>query len=107
MSETGAIKKLMQVIESRKEADAKSSYVASLFQGGLDKILGKIREEALEVCDAAVESDKHHLVHEICDLMFHTLVLAAHKDVSLEEIEAEFGKRFGMSGHEEKASRHK
>ncbi len=107
MSETGPIRKLMQTIESRKGADAKSSYVASLFEGGLDRILAKIREESLEVCEAAAEPEKGHLVHEICDLMFHTLVLAAHRDVSLDEIEAEFGRRFGVSGHEEKASRTK
>ena len=47
------------------------------------------------------------IIHEIADLWFHTLVLLRHKNISVEEIESELARRFGISGHEEKASRNK
>jgi phosphoribosyl-ATP pyrophosphohydrolase len=100
-------KNLFDVIENRKMRDPSESYVASLMHKGTDKINSKIMEEADETCRAAVEDDKNHLTYEICDLLFHTFVLAGYKNITLEEIEAELERRFGTSGHTEKASRGK
>ncbi len=96
---------LFDVIKERKKASPESSYVAKLMHRGTEKINGKIIEEADEVCEAALEDDKQHLVYEICDLLFHTFVLASHKGIALEDIKAEFERRFGTSGLVEKAGR--
>jgi phosphoribosyl-ATP pyrophosphohydrolase len=96
---------LFNVIEDRKRRDPSESYVSSLMIKGTAKINEKISEEAHEVCQAALEEDKNHLIYEICDLLFHTFVLAGYKNISLEEIENELSRRFGTSGHKEKESR--
>ncbi|PKL17532.1 MAG: phosphoribosyl-ATP diphosphatase [Spirochaetae bacterium HGW-Spirochaetae-5] len=100
-------KRLFEVIGERKKASPESSYVAKLMHRGTEKINSKITEEAGEVCEAALEDDKEHLVYEICDLLFHTFVLASHKDIVIDDIKAEFERRFGTSGLAEKAGRDK
>jgi phosphoribosyl-ATP pyrophosphohydrolase len=104
---TDIFSRLVDVIESRKQSSPEESYVAKLMHKGTEKINSKITEEAAEVCEAALEEDKDHLVYEICDLFFHTLVMASHKDIKLEDIEKELDKRFGTSGLVEKAGRTK
>ena len=96
---------LFNVIEERKGKSPDKSYVASLMAGGSEKINSKIMEEAAEVCEAALENDREHLVYEICDLIFHTFVQAGHHNIELNAIEDELERRFGTSGHEEKAGR--
>ena len=96
---------LFQVIEDRKLKNPADSYVSSLMHKGSGKINEKIREETEEVCIAALEEDKDHLVYEICDLLFHTFVLAGFKNITLSDIEKELSRRYGTSGHAEKASR--
>jgi phosphoribosyl-ATP pyrophosphohydrolase len=98
-------KRLFEVIDERKKSSPESSYVAKLMNRGTEKINSKIIEEAGEVCDAAMENDREHLVYEICDLLFHTFVLASHKDIVIDDIKAEFERRFGTSGLVEKAGR--
>lgn len=105
MSSSNIIENLFSIIENRKSAPAEKSYVASLLQKGLDAILSKVTEESDEVCAAARENDKNHLTHEICDLLFHTFVLAGYSNISYDEIEMELQRRFGTSGHTEKAQR--
>ncbi|MFP4143661.1 MAG: phosphoribosyl-ATP diphosphatase [Phycisphaeraceae bacterium] len=105
MTQNGIFDRLEQVLRQRRDAEPGSSYVASLYAKGTQKINAKILEEAREVAEAAAEGDRDHLCHELCDLLFHALVQACHHDVSLEEIEAELQRRFGTSGHEEKANR--
>ena len=98
-------KTVFAVIESRKQASGTTSYVASLFEAGQEKILDKIREESRELCDAAHESDVSAVIHEFCDLFFHAQILLAEKNITWEQIEAEMARRFGTSGHDEKKSR--
>lgn len=98
---------LFDVIDDRKKKDPSESYVSKLMAKGTEKINSKITEEASEVCEAALEDDKEHLIYEICDLLFHTFVMAGYKDISLEEIERELQRRFGVSGLVEKAGRNK
>ncbi|MEY4261615.1 MAG: hypothetical protein RLZZ625_451, partial [Pseudomonadota bacterium] len=69
------------------------------------QILKKINEEAFETIIAARQGDNKELVHEVADLWFHTLVLLAHKNLSVEDILNELSRREGMSGIEEKQSR--
>lgn len=97
--------RLFEVLNERKNSSPESSYTAKLMSKGAEKINSKITEEAAEVCEAALEDDREHLVYEICDLLFHTFVQAVHRGVSLDDIRNELHRRFGTSGLEEKAGR--
>jgi len=92
-------------------AGADSSYVASLFEKGLNKILEKVGEEATETIIAAKDAApggsqaRQALVHEVADLWFHTMVMLSHLDLSQSQVLEELQKRFNISGLDEKASR--
>jgi len=99
------IDKLAEVLKARKSADPGSSYVASLYDKGLDDILKKIGEEATETVVAAKDGDEAKIVHETADLWFHTLVMLVHQGIEPRDVLAELDRRFGISGIEEKANR--
>ena len=99
------LEKLAEVLEERKGADPDSSYVARLYDKGLDTILKKIGEEATETVIAAKEGDRDAIVYETADLWFHSLVLLAHVGLSPQQVLSELERRFGLSGLEEKARR--
>ena len=99
------LKDLAVVIEARKDAPADESYVASLYAGGVDAILKKVGEEAVEVVIAGKGDDRDALVREVADLWFHCLVLLAARGSHPEAVTGELARRFGISGHEEKARR--
>ncbi|AFI83159.1 phosphoribosyl-ATP diphosphatase [Methylophaga nitratireducenticrescens] len=105
MSDT--LLRLMAVLNDRKYADADSSYVASLYAAGTDKILKKLGEEATETVIAGKAGDKQQIIYETADLWFHSMVLLAHNDIDVEAVLHELDRRFGLSGLEEKASRSK
>ena len=107
MPEKDVLTHLAEVLEQRKNADADSSYVASLYHKGLDAILKKIGEEATETVIAAKAGDQDQIVYETADLWFHTLVLLAHQGLGPQQVLAELERRFGTSGHDEKAARGK
>ncbi len=96
---------LAGVLEARKQADPERSYVASLYAGGIDKILKKVGEEATEVVMAGKDGDPQAIVAETADLWFHTLVLLCHQGLSPQAVLDELASRFGLSGLEEKANR--
>ena len=103
---------LTQVLEQRKQAAADSSYVASLYAKGLNRILEKVGEEATEVIlaardvqDSPSDDKRQALVGEVADLWFHSLVMLAHLELDARAVTDELGRRFGISGLEEKASR--
>jgi len=99
---------LMAVIENRKMDMPAGSYSASLFAGGIDKISGKVIEEAKELVEAGAESAKDankHIAHEAADLLYHMFVLLAHCSIPLKQVEGELWRRFGASGLDEKAAR--
>ena len=100
------------VIESRKPehgGDPASSYVAKLFSKGDDAILKKIGEEATETVmaakDARVSGDASKVLYETADLWFHSMVLLAQFGLTPQQVIDELGRREGVSGIEEKASR--
>ena len=107
MSDT--LSELFKVITSRRLGDPAQSYVASLHQAGLDKILEKVGEESIELILAAKnqrpDDADDRLISEMADLWFHTLVLLAHNDLTPEAVLAELQRRQGTSGIEEKKSR--
>ena len=96
---------LQDVLESRKGADPSSSYVAKLYNSGLDSILKKIGEEATEVVMAAKDQEPAHITNEVADLLFHLMVLLSHQGLSIEDVNAVLASRFGLSGIDEKAAR--
>ncbi|WP_035057989.1 phosphoribosyl-ATP diphosphatase [Andreprevotia chitinilytica] len=99
------LERLSETLASRRGADPSTSYVAKLLHKGTDAILKKVGEEAVEVVMAAKDGDKLHVVREVADLWFHTLVLLAHEGLSAEDVLAELARREGISGIDEKASR--
>lgn len=105
MTQQTILHRLAETIETRKQADAGSSYVAKLLHGGQDKILKKIAEESAETIMASKDGDAGHVVRETADLWFHCLVLLAHHGVSPEDVLQELERREGVSGIAEKASR--
>ena len=99
------LERLSITLAERRAADPTSSYVAKLFHKGQEAILKKVGEEAVETIMAAKDGDKLHLVREVADLWFHTLVLLANEGLSAEDVLAELARREGISGIDEKAAR--
>ena len=106
MIDTSILTRLAQTIESRKGADPSSSYVAQLLVNGNDAILKKLAEEAAEALLAAKDGDKLHIVRETADLWFHSLVMLSFHGLGPDDVLAELRRREGISGIDEKASRH-
>ena len=106
---TDILQQLESVLEQRRNADPEQSYVASLHEAGLNKILEKLGEECVETILAAKDSeggaDKGQLIHETADLWFHCMVMLSHLGADSQQVLAELERRFDLSGLEEKASR--
>ncbi len=83
------------VIRDRKSNPVEGSYVCSLLnhRKGINKILEKVGEEAIETILAVKEKEKDQIVYESSDLIFHMLVMFAALDISLEDIAQEMRKR--------------
>ncbi len=105
MNATDTLDRLAETIASRRGADPASSYVAKLFHKGQESILKKVGEEAVETIMAAKDGDKTHLVYEVADLWFHTMVLLANEGLSHKDVLNELARREGVSGIAEKAAR--
>lgn len=99
---------LGQIVQQRKNADPSSSYVASLYHKGLNKILEKVGEEAFETVLAAKDAspaDTQDLIYETADLWFHVIVMLGQFNVPPQAVLDELARRFDLSGLVEKASR--
>ncbi|MCE2949500.1 MAG: phosphoribosyl-ATP diphosphatase [bacterium] len=99
------LERLADTLESRRQADPGSSYVASLFHKGEDAILKKLAEESAETLMASKDGDKLHIVKEMADLWFHGMVLLAFHGLRPGDVLDELARREGVSGHDEKRSR--
>ncbi len=93
------INDLFEVIKQRKDAKESGSYTAYLFEQGEDKILKKIGEETSEAIIAAKNDNNDELVNELCDLLYHSLVLVAYKGIELESVEQELRRRAEKLGN--------
>lgn len=105
MIQTDLLTTLADTLEARREASPQSSYVASLFHKGEDAILKKVAEEVAETLMASKDGDKLHIVREVADLWFHSMVLLAFHGLRPEDVLMELKRREGISGIDEKASR--
>jgi phosphoribosyl-ATP pyrophosphohydrolase len=109
MSECGIVlERLMTTLQDRVRERPEGSYTTRLVAGGVEAIGAKIREEAAEVVEAAAESGegaREHFVHEVGDLLYHTMVMMAYRGVDWQAIAEELQRREGTSGLEEKRRR--
>ncbi len=105
MIDTKILQRLGETLAARKGADPASSYVAGLMAKGEDAILRKVAEESAETLLASKEGDKLHVVREVADLWFHSMVLLAWHGLAPGDVLAELQRREGVSGVAEKASR--
>lgn len=87
------LEELYSIIEERKKTLPRGSYTASLLQQGLDRIIQKIGEEAVEVIIAAKDKRKNRTIQEVADLFFMVTVLLVSKNITLQEIYKELLKR--------------
>lgn len=90
----------LQVFESvyntildRKEHPKEGSYTNYLFDKGIDKILKKIGEEATEIVIAAKNPNPEEIKYEICDFLYHAMVLMVERNVTWEDITKELAER--------------
>lgn len=88
-----------ETILARKEAQEEGSYTCYLFEKGLDKILKKVGEESTEMVIAAKNGVKDETVGEICDLIYHTLVMMANEGITPDDVDAELAKRAEKAGN--------
>ncbi|MBX2835164.1 MAG: phosphoribosyl-ATP diphosphatase [Micavibrio sp.] len=109
------LSKLYEILQQRKNENPEDSYVASLYKKGAKKINAKITEEADEFAvevlaleqtpsNAEVRTD---FTNECADLLFHMMVALSYHDVEPQKVFEVLEKRFGTSGHDEKAARSK
>lgn len=108
--DTAALSQLGALIEERKAGRGATnsegrSYVRTLMDRGVPKLVAKIEEEAGELCEALADDDDAHVAEEAADLLFHVLVALAHRDQGLADVTAVLRRRLGVSGVDEKASR--
>ena len=81
------VKGLYEVAKQRKETKQEGSYTCYLFEQGLDKILKKCGEECSEVIIAAKNGNNEDTANEICDLLYHLIVMMVQAGISVEEVE--------------------
>ena len=90
---------LFAVIKGRQQNPVEKSYTCYLFEQGTDKICKKVGEEAAETIIAAKNANKEDIKNEICDLIFHTFVLAVNEGIDISDIEAELETRSAKIGN--------
>lgn len=95
---------LYHTILERKNSDSQNSWTKKLLNDQ-NLMLGKIREEAEEVCVAIEKESDEQVVYEAADLLYHTLVGLGSRELSPDLVKQELKRRFGISGIEEKKSR--
>ncbi|MCY1720495.1 bifunctional phosphoribosyl-AMP cyclohydrolase/phosphoribosyl-ATP diphosphatase HisIE [Prolixibacteraceae bacterium Z1-6] len=92
-SEIQFLSYLQDFIDKRKAEMPEGSYTTSLFQKGTRKITQKVGEEAVETIIGAMANDDENLIYEAGDLLYHLIVLLAHKGYRIEDIVRELKKR--------------
>jgi phosphoribosyl-ATP pyrophosphohydrolase/phosphoribosyl-AMP cyclohydrolase len=97
--------RLERTLQERKASDGGKSYTKSLLDAGPAKIDAKIREEAAELGQALIGESDDRVASEAGDVIYHLLVGLVLRQVPLRDLFSELSKRFGQSGHDEKASR--
>ncbi|MGN0529226.1 MAG: phosphoribosyl-ATP diphosphatase [Eubacterium sp.] len=94
-----SIKNDYETILARRDAKEDGSYTCYLFEQGIDKILKKVGEESTEMVIAAKNGVKDETVGEICDLIYHTLVMMVDRGITLEDVKEVLDKRAEKAGN--------
>ena len=105
VSSAAIVDQLFDTLQKRKHSTGEASYTKSLLDGGAPKILAKIAEEHGELAQELPAGPEKAVIHETADLLFHILVGWVARDIPLNALWKELTRRFGTSGHVEKASR--
>ncbi len=92
-SEVQFLSYLQDFIDKRKAEMPEGSYTTSLFKKGTRKITQKVGEEAVETIIGAMANDNENFIYEAGDLLYHLIVLLAHKGYRIEDIIRELKKR--------------
>jgi phosphoribosyl-ATP pyrophosphohydrolase/phosphoribosyl-AMP cyclohydrolase len=92
-------------LRARAHGDSAKSYTKSLLDAGPTKIAAKVREEGGELAAALESESTERVVSEAADVLYHVMVGLLSRGASVRDVEVELGRRFGISGHDEKASR--
>lgn len=93
VTDQAILNRVYNQIINRKENPKEGSYTNYLFDKGLDKILKKVGEETSEVIIGAKNKNKDELVYEMCDLIYHSLVLMVNEGVTIDDLKKELTKR--------------
>lgn len=86
LMEYGFLTTLENIIIERRESINNTSYVASLFQKGINKIAQKVGEEAVETIIEAKDNNDELFINEAADLLFHYLILLQAKNFSIQDV---------------------
>ena len=90
----GFFSTLETIIKERiANKDTQKSYVASLFDKGINKIAQKVGEEAVETVIEAMDDNDELFLYESADLLFHYLMLLQAKGFTLKDIERQLKNR--------------
>jgi len=89
MKDKDILQDLLAVIQDRRDNPIEGSYTCYLLGQGLDKILKKLGEECAETLIAAKNGDHEATVSELCDLLYHLLVMMAAQGIEWEAIRRE------------------
>jgi len=84
---------LQDFIDKRKVEMPEGSYTTSLFNKGIRTITQKVGEEAVETIIGAMANDDENFLYEGADLIYHMIVLLAHKGYRIEDLARELQKR--------------
>lgn len=77
---------LIGIVEQKENQNNSKSYVASLFRNGINKIVQKVGEEAVEVVIEAKDDNDDLFLNDCADLLFHYLILLQAKGYKLNDI---------------------
>ena len=93
------LKQLYEVVINRKNNPQEGSYTCYLFDKGLDKILKKVGEESAEVIISAKGDNNNDTANEICDLLYHLIVLMVQNNIPLDDVMAILDERSKKIGN--------
>jgi len=100
------LEQLARTLQARRDSSTgEKSYTKSLLDKGMPKILEKIAEESGELAAELPGGTDERVVSETADLLFHVMVGLTARKIPVDRVLAELARRFGTSGHTEKAAR--
>jgi phosphoribosyl-AMP cyclohydrolase / phosphoribosyl-ATP pyrophosphohydrolase len=88
-----SLQQLERIITDRKNNPTDTSYTASLFAKGINKVAQKVGEEAVELVIESKDDNQELFLGEAADLLFHYLVLLQHKGFTLGDVVSTLEKR--------------